>query len=35
VSKDFFDPSTGLVAAIEKKLGVSTSSGGTPSPSAK
>jgi len=33
VSKDFFDPSTGLVAAIEKKLGVSTSSGGTPSPS--
>ena len=35
VSKDFFDPSAGLVAAIEKKLGVSTSSGGTPSPSAK
>jgi sulfate/thiosulfate transport system substrate-binding protein len=36
VSKEFFDPSTGSVAAIEQKLGVSTASGGgAPSPSRK
>ena len=36
VSKEFFDPGTGSVAAIEQKLGVSTASGGgTPSPSGK
>jgi len=36
VSKEFFDTASGTVAAIEKKLGVSTASGGgTPSPSGK
>ena len=36
VNKDFFDPSSGSVAAIEQKLGVSTASGGgSPSPSGR
>ena len=36
ITKDFFDPSTGAVAAIEKRLGVSTATGGgSPSASSK
>jgi sulfate/thiosulfate transport system substrate-binding protein len=35
VTKEFFDPSTGIVAGIEQKLGVATSSSPSPSASAK